>query len=542
METSRPRIGVFGWGIVAPRSPNVEAFERNLSSSGNWLSPFRGFGPSNFLVGMPEFDFADYKPWIDARFEPRKFAQLDEKMGPNAKFAIGAFIQSLQHNPGMEELLRDLGTQAHVYVTTGLGDLSVIYDQSVHYHHAQRHWDRFWCREEHNPELAAYRALAADERTRRREELGAPTDPADLVPEDPELDDVLDVWFHFWIDHSAGLRDYLAAARQIEAEGVGIDVEGSKGNVIRRKAAARRKLNQGYGCPPEPWTSVDAKLLWNIPNISAAQISILGGITGLSMAPVGACASFGVCLKMAENAIRLGQAKAVVVGTTDGPPHPLVVSAFFNARVLATHGEVSKPLTGMRGTHVGGGSCVWIVGDADYLMGLGMKPVGLEILGVGTSSDADHIITPSEDGPRTAILQALREAGVTPADVAAWDMHATATPGDWTELLTALSVFPEAKAITARKGTFGHGMSVCGGWELTAQQLGVARGELHPVHVSEDELHPLVQPHVKRLVRDQPVPIEGRVTGKISMGVGGVNSCVICRRWDAATDPVSDAI
>jgi len=61
------------------------------------------------------------------------------------------------------------------------------------------------------------------------------------------------------------------------------------------------------------------------------------------------------------------------------------------------------------------------------------------------------------------------------------------------------------------------------------------------VHVSEDELHPLVQPHVKRLVRDQPVRIEGRVTGKISMGVGGVNSCVICRRWEAPTDPAAGA-
>ncbi|HEV8631817.1 MAG TPA: beta-ketoacyl synthase N-terminal-like domain-containing protein [Thermoanaerobaculia bacterium] len=532
MAKPSPRIGIFGWGIVAPRSPDVAAFERNLSQSESWLSPFRGFGPSNFLVGVPEFDFAAYKPWIDARFEPRKFAQLDEKMGPNAKYAIGAFIQALAQNPGLEEALRDLGGQAHVYVATGLGDLSVTYDLSVHYHHAQRHWDRFWCGEKHHPELAAYRRLDGAARAQRRAELGAPTDPADLLPEDPTLDDALDAWFHFWIERSSGLRQYLAEARVIEAEGVGVDVEHTKGNVIRRKAAARKKLNQRYGCPPEPWTSVDAQLLWNIPNIAAAQISILGGITGLAMAPVGACASFGIGLRMALNAIELGQAKAVVVGTTDGPPHPLTVGAFFNARVLATHGEVSKPLTGMRGTHVAGGAAVWIVGDADYLQGLGMKPLGLEILGVGTSSDADHIITPSEEGPRTAILQALHEAGVTPPEVAAWDMHATATPGDWTELLTALSVFPEAKAITARKGTFGHGMSVCGGWELTAQHLGVARGVLHPVHVSEDELHPLVQPHVKRLVRGQPVPIEGRVTGKISMGVGGVNSCVICRRWE----------
>lgn len=532
MEAKQIRLGIFGWGVVAPRSPDIDAFERNLSRAESWLSPFRGFGPSNFLVGEPEFDFAAYKDWVDARFEPRKFAQLDEKMGPNVKFTIGAFVQALRQNPGLEELLRDLGTQAHVYIGTGLGDLSVTYEQSVRYHLAQRHWDRFWCSEQHHPELAAYRKLPAEERAARREELGAPADPADLTPEHPELDAALEAWFHFWVDRSSGLRTYLAEAREIEAESVGADVETSKGNVIRRKMAARRKLNQRYGCPPEPWTAVDAKLLWNIPNIPAAQVSMLGGITGPAVAPQGACATFGVCLKLAENAIRLGQAKVAVVGTTDGYPHPLTVAAFFNARVLAGGGEVSKPLTGMRGTHVSGGACIWIVGDADYLTGLGMKPLGLEILGVGVSSDADHIITPSEEGPTRAMLQALREAQVEPAQVAAWDMHATATPGDWTELLTALSVFPDAQAITARKGTFGHGMSVCGGWELTAQHLGMARGVLHPVHVSEDELHPLVQPHVKRLVRDQPFPVEGTVSGKISMGVGGINSCVICRRWE----------
>ena len=39
------RVGIFGWGIVAPRSPNVDAFERNLAEGGSWLSAFEGFGP-----------------------------------------------------------------------------------------------------------------------------------------------------------------------------------------------------------------------------------------------------------------------------------------------------------------------------------------------------------------------------------------------------------------------------------------------------------------------------------------------------------------
>lgn len=65
-----PRIGVFGWGIVAPESPNIDAFARNLEKSESWLTPFEGFGPSNFLVGQPDFRFEDYKPWIDERFAP----------------------------------------------------------------------------------------------------------------------------------------------------------------------------------------------------------------------------------------------------------------------------------------------------------------------------------------------------------------------------------------------------------------------------------------------------------------------------------------
>ena len=45
------RIGVYGWGIVAPKSPNIEAFADNLASSASWLDacgvcwgPYQTFG------------------------------------------------------------------------------------------------------------------------------------------------------------------------------------------------------------------------------------------------------------------------------------------------------------------------------------------------------------------------------------------------------------------------------------------------------------------------------------------------------------------
>ena len=525
------RIGIFGWGTVAPKSPNIRTFENNLQKATNWLQPFSGFGPCHFLVGAPEFKFSDYKSWIEDRFRPRRYSQLDEKMGNMVKYAIGAFIQALDQNPGIEELLESLKTQAHVYVATGLGDFPMHYEKALAYYKAQKRWNRFWCREEHHSELAAYRAAQEPERSRMLKDVGAPPDPKDIDSSDESYEDATESWLAFWVNRSDGLRNYLDELKGIEAEGIGSDIEAGKFHLIRRKSAAVRKLNAKYGCPTEPWNAVDPNLLWNIPNIPAAQISMLGRITGPAVAPVAACSGFGTALKMAVNAIRLGQAKAVVVGATDPEPHPLSVGTFYGARVLSHDGSVSKPFTGLRGTHIAGGACIWIVGDAEYFMQKGFKPLGLEILSVSLTSDAEHIITPSREGPLTAIQQALNEAGVKPENVETWDMHATATPGDWTELQNTLEVFPGNTKFTARKGTFGHGMSVCGGWELTAQHIGFANGKLLPIDLEEDEVHDQIRPYHHCLVRNEPVTMQGDIAGKINMGVGGINACVICRKW-----------
>jgi len=525
------RIGVFGWGVVAPKSPDIETFEKNLGSATSWLEPFDGFGPSNFLVGRPEFDFSAYRPWFDQRFEPRRFSQVQSKMGNTVKYAIGAFIQALGQNPGIEPLLSELGGQAHVYVGTGLGDFPLQFELALRYYHAQQRWNRFWCRDEHHSELRDYRGANHHEKDQIRGRLGAPEDPADVDPSHENYDEISKDWEDFWVIRSDGLRGYLKKHSEIESESITGDIENGKKHIIRRKMTTRRKLNEEYGCPTEPWNAVDPNLLWNIPNIPAAQISMLGHITGPAVAPLAACSGFSVSLKMAIDAIRSDQAKIAVIGMTDPEPHALSVGTFYGAKVLSHDGQVSKPFTGFRGTHVAGGACIWIVGDADYLMGKGFKPLGLEILSAAVSSDADHIITPSQEGPRRAIQQALGEAGIDPADVTTWDMHATATPGDWSELRNTLEVFSKSTAFTARKGSFGHGMSVCGGWELTAQHLGFSKGELLPVNLSSDEIHNQIRPYYCCLVQDEAHPTDGDVAGKINMGVGGINACVICKRW-----------
>jgi 3-oxoacyl-(acyl-carrier-protein) synthase len=226
-----------------------------------------------------------------------------------------------------------------------------------------------------------------------------------------------------------------------------------------------------------------------------------------------------------------------VVGATDPPPHPLTVGSFYSARVLSADRTVSVPLTRLQGTHVAGGAVVWILGDLEYCQAKGFRPLGMEPLSVGVSSDAHHIITPSAEGPWTAMQQALSEAGATPDAMGTWDLHATATPGDYSEVVGFRSIFPGDVFVTARKGTFGHGMSAGGGWELTAQYLGYEAGQLFPTPLSARELNPSIADLHDHIVYDTPCSFPSGLGGKLSMGIGGINACVISRPWPVPSAP-----
>jgi 3-oxoacyl-(acyl-carrier-protein) synthase len=229
------------------------------------------------------------------------------------------------------------------------------------------------------------------------------------------------------------------------------------------------------------------------------------------------------------DAIQRGDATAVIVGATESTPHPLVVGGLYAGRVLAADSQVSKPLDGLRGTHVSGGACLWIVGDWDHFTGLGFQPLGMEPLAVGVSNDAHHVITPSREGPIIAVNEALHNAHVAPSDLFTWDLHATATPGDYLEVENMRTVLPGSVLVTARKGTFGHGMGAGGGWELLAQYLGYQRGALYPTPLSPEQLHPAIRDVHQLFVFDQACKVGPGVAGKLAMGVGGVNACVISR-------------
>ena len=72
-------------------------------------------------------------------------------------------------------------------------------------------------------------------------------------------------------------------------------------------------------------------------------------------------------------------------------------------------------------------------------------------------------------------------------------------------------------------------MGAGGGWELTAQYLGYMRGQIQPTPLAAEDLHPSIARVHRRFVFDQACAAPPGLAGKVSMGVGGVNACIVSK-------------
>lgn len=524
---TKRRVSLYGVGVVSPGAANLREFLSLVQEGKPALSPIEELQGA-FLIGQPKFDFEVYRDWISQRHAPNKFSQLSDKGMSHVRMAIGTSIDALESNPGLEQALKKIDPRVYVCYGSGFGDLQAYFNGHDEYKAAERAWQKFWA----HPERCA--ALAEHIRG-TRVDAEAPPSPTTFEIDSPERAAAWDAWNTYWSKKSDGLQDYLREFNEMESITIGADVANDKLNVIRAKAKAKKALQDKWKHPVPPWEAVNANMLWNLPNAPAAQVSMLHGIHGVSYASIGACATFGLVLRQAVDGIRTGDYDAAVIGTTDLPPPPEMVAGFNAAKVLAAGCDVGVPLCNLRGTHVAGGACTWILAADDVMEQLGQKSLGIEILGVGLSSDAEHIITPSLEGPKLCIRDAFAQAGISPEQVNTWDMHATGTPGDWSEF-KLIDNLPASTIITARKGIFGHGMSTCGGWELTAQLLSTRKsGKLYTLTASgipADRIHPSIRDVGRTLATDKPMTVEapnGLICGKLSMGIGGISSCVLSK-------------
>jgi len=521
------RIAVFGWGSVAPGAPDVSSLKSLVEQGGSALStaPLGPLGDGLFVVGTPAMDDARLRRWLAARSGDARAAQWLARAGDCVRFTVSSCAEALESQPGLEDALRSLDARVRIIIGTGLTDLGEAFRARDALAKARRAWDAFWATPERN---SAMRAWGTEGRAPDGEEV--PADYRALEVDSIERYDAMLEWNAFWCARSDARAAFDARLREIERSPVGGDIDRGPLRAIAARQRALRALVESAKAPSPPWESVDPQLLWSIPNAPAAELSMLLGLHGPAFAPAGACAAFGLSLSLAFESIRHGECDAAIVGACDPRPLPEVVAAFHRARLTPACGTRNDPFTELRGTHVAGGACLWIIGRESVLRPLGLAPIGPTILGCAVSSDAEHMITPSEEGPRRAIAAALEQAHIDADSIALWDLHASGTPGDARELTHARHFAAPHTAFTARKGQLGHGMGVAGGWELTLAAIALDEGRAFDTGIPDEKLHPAIAERALGALVTRERPLSHKHAVKVSLGVGGISSAVVLEK------------
>jgi 3-oxoacyl-[acyl-carrier-protein] synthase II len=218
-----------------------------------------------------------------------------------------------------------------------------------------------------------------------------------------------------------------------------------------------------------------------MPNGPAATVALALGAKAGAHSPVSACASGSEAIAMGLDIIRSGRADVVVCGGAEAVIHPLPMAAFAAMRALSqNHDEptaASRPFDKQRdGFVLGEGASLVVLESAEHAAARGRTPYA-GLAGAGMANDAYHVAAPEPtgEGAARAMSSALRDAGITAADVSHVNAHATSTPaGDLAESRAIRAVFGEhadSVAVTATKSCTGHLLGAAGALEAAVTCL-----------------------------------------------------------------------
>ena len=220
-----------------------------------------------------------------------------------------------------------------------------------------------------------------------------------------------------------------------------------------------------------------------MPNGPAALVSIeLRARAGVH-SPASACASGAEGLAQAYQMIQSGRADVVVAGGAEACIHPITVAGFAQSRTLSLRNDepdrASRPFDVDRdGFILGEGAGVLVLESAEHARARGARVYG-KLAGTGITSDAYHITGnhPEGIGQINAMTQAIRQAGLTPADIGHVNAHATSTVvGDLGEAVAIRKAVGDHAVLTAPKSSFGHLVGGAGAVESIVTLLAIYHG------------------------------------------------------------------
>jgi len=261
------------------------------------------------------------------------------------------------------------------------------------------------------------------------------------------------------------------------------------------------------------------------------NLSTIFRLKGINMTISAACASGSHSLGLGFNLIKSGMQDMIICGGAQEINKYAMASfdglgVFGNDALPAT--TVSRPFDKDRsGLVPSGGAATLIIESYESAIRRG-APILAEILGYGFSSNGGHISTPNVDGPAIAMQRAIKQAEISPTDIAYINAHATSTPvGDANEAQAILRVFGENQPfVSSTKSMTGHECWMAGASEIIYSNIMMLNDFIAPnINFENPDEHSAKLNIVKKtLFKEFDLYLSN------SFGFGGTNSALVIKK------------
>jgi len=273
------------------------------------------------------------------------------------------------------------------------------------------------------------------------------------------------------------VKDSGLEVTETNAEHIGVHIGSGIGGLNTMEGGTRTVLEKGHRRISPFYIPM------SIINMISGNLSILYGMKGPNLAMVTACATATHAIGDAARLIEYGDADVMVAGGAESAVTPTGMAGFGNAKALSTRNDdpatASRPWDKDRdGFVLGEGAGVVVLEEYEFAKKRGAR-IYCELSGFGMSGDAYHMTSPSEGGEGAArcMRNALRNAGINPAEVQYVNAHGTSTPlGDRAETMAAKAAFGDHAyklAMSSTKSMTGHLLGAAGGVEAIYTALAI---------------------------------------------------------------------
>ena len=215
-----------------------------------------------------------------------------------------------------------------------------------------------------------------------------------------------------------------------------------------------------------------------IADIASGVVSMRVGAKGPNYATISACSTSAHAIGDAMRTIQYGDADVMVCGGAEASVTPMAIGGFANMKALSERNDdparASRPFDKDRdGFVMGEGAGILILEALEHALARGARIYG-EVVGYGATGDAYHLTGQPEEheGLQRSMRRALKDAGLTTADIDYVNAHGTSTPmNDPNEAKAIMRVFGDDAArlsVSSTKSATGHMLGAAGAIEAIA--------------------------------------------------------------------------